>query len=101
MQSDTGRLHSAKACVTEPYGSPFYSYFVVTCDALADTATTQAVIGIWCIPSGIHVYHHLFHSFSLSCYLVVKMRYALVLHSSVARDNISHGKKYGASIMDR
>ena len=70
-------LHSAKADVTEPYGFSFDSYFIVASYAMASSATVQAVIGIWRVPSGIHVYHHLFHSFSLSYYLVVKMRYTL------------------------
>ena len=71
------RLHSTKTGVTEPHGFAFDYYFVAAGDAVADTITAQAVIGIWRVPSGIHFYHHLSHSFSLSYYLVVKMRYTL------------------------
>lgn len=68
-------LRSAKADVAEPYGFSFDYYFVAAGDAVASNTTAQAVISIWRVPSGIHVYHHL--SFSLSYYLVVKMRYTL------------------------
>ena len=69
------RLHSTKTGVTEPHGFAFDYYFVAAGDAVADTTTAQAVIGIWRVPSGIHFYHHL--STNVASYSGGKMRYTL------------------------